>query len=167
MTPQRICLAIVLAVALVAGCQTNPASLGPAPPAPVDNIDQIVLRAAASAVNWDDHAGADGVQVRVDLFRLSEDLPVMVSGALEFTMYEGSVTKETRSRYTPFRTWRITGKELGAFASRDIFGWGYVVPLAWKDRAPNTSAVTLAVRYTSPAGDVVDATPVTIRTGLP
>ncbi len=107
------------------------------------------------------------VQIRVDLFRLSEALPVMVSGALEFTMYEGSVTKETRSRHTPFRNWRIAGKELRPFASRDMFGWGYVVPLAWKDRAPTTSAVTLVVRYTSPAGDVVDATPVTIRTGLP
>ena len=167
MTPRRICCVIVLAAALVAGCQTDPAALGPAPPAAVDNIDQIVLRAAASAVNWDDDPGADGVQIRVDLFRLSEALPVMVSGALEFTMYEGFVTKATRSRHTPFRTWRITGKELSDYASRDMFGWGYVVPLAWEGRAPTTSAVTLAVRYTSPAGDVVDATPVTISTGLP
>jgi hypothetical protein len=152
----------VLAVLSAAGLLGCDAQVN-APPPPVDFADAIALRAMPSPVNLDDTPGADGLGVRVELYRDRGKVELLtVKGALEFSMYEGVVRSGTRE-VKPFRTWRYAGKELEPFLAPGIAGWGYNIPLGWGETGPATSSVTVTARYVPPRGRPMAAEPVTIR----
>ena len=169
MTPTRALrrsFAALVALSAVAlfGCEDQTGALSRTPPAPVDFADKIELTASPWAVNWDGSPGADGVRVRVNLYRVrgTKVKLVTVKGALEFSLYEGVVGSDATSKAKPFRTWRFAGKDLEQFLARGIAGWGYTVQLAWGQPGPATSSVTLAVRHVPPRGQPMAARAVSI-----
>lgn len=150
----------VLSAAGLMGCDGQPNT----PPQPVDFADAIALRAMPSAINLDDSPGADGLMVRVELYRDRGKVELLtVKGALEFSLYEGVVGSATPGKVKPFRTWRYAGKELERFLAPDYGCWGYTVPLNWGRPGPSTSSVTVTARYVPPRGRPMAADPVSIR----
>ena len=153
-----VTLAVVTAAGLL-GCNGQANTLANRPPRPVDFPDEIELTASPWGVNWDGIPGADGLVVRVRLYRvrgIKVEL-VPVKGALEFSLYEGKVSSDARGKAKPFRTWRFAGKELERFLARDGAGWGYTVPLGWGETGPATSSVTLTAQYVPPRGRAMPA----------
>ena len=105
---------VVLSAAGLSGCDGQANTLGERPPRPVDFADEIALRTTPSPVNLDDNPGADGLVVRVELYRVrGTNVELLtVKGALEFSLYEGAVGSPARGEVKAFRTWRYSGKEL-------------------------------------------------------
>ena len=167
--PRATDIAMLLAAVVLVGCQPAGDPLGATPPAPVGPgaVAVVNLRASPSAMNWDNQPGLDGVVVRVDCFKRgpNNELPVMVPGALEFTLYEGVIAREKLIQASPLRKWRFSGKQLEPFRARSMVGWGYSIPLGWGDRRPGTSAVTLAARYIALSGATIEADPAVIAVG--
>ena len=60
----------VLSAAGLLGCNGQANTLGERPPQPVDFADEIELTVSPWAENWDGNPGADGVRVRVRLYRV-------------------------------------------------------------------------------------------------
>jgi hypothetical protein len=155
-----------IAFAPLAGCNTDVRQKVSAnPPPPVDEIDRIFRQTSPNAVNWDGKPGPDGLEVCVHLFRHSRDLPVTVGGALQFIIYEGVISEKDLSGAKPLRSWQFTGEELKAHRVRLMMGWGYAMRLNWGRTPPKASSVTLLVRYISPKGRIISASPLTIPIG--
>ena len=104
----------VLSAAGLLGCDAQANALSHRPPQPVDFADEIELIASPWAENWDGNPGADGVKVRVRLYRVrgTKVELVTVKGARAFSLYEGvvgSAGSAARSEVTAVRTWRYAG----------------------------------------------------------
>jgi len=159
------CLFALVALVL-AGCtagQRGPNTVGMTPPKPVAQVDAIELWASPpAAVNWDDKAGPDGVQVRVYLFQLGQAQPVMVEGAVEFRMYAGRVPRSAIPDGEPFRTWRFAGDDLAVRRFRSMVGWGYAARLGWSGQPPDASVVSVQAVYEPPEGTPIFSAPVAI-----
>ncbi len=165
MTPPSPAWAL-LAAALAAGA----AGCDPAryPPPPVDRVDYVVVSVQPIPMNWDDRPGPDGLEIELYLFRPSQgSLPVTVSGAMEFALYEGRPAAGDIDTARPLRTWRFAGDDLRACLARSTAGWGYAMRLAWGPDPPKTSAITLTARYVPPEGrgPPVSASPTVIAIG--
>ncbi len=152
-------------LAMTVGCPPRAKTVGQSPPAAVDHVDRLVLPTSPVPLNWDQNLGADGLAVQVFFFRPAHgDLPVTVTGTVEFLLYEGLRT-EGDSRAQPIHTWRFTGRELKAYTIRAAWGWGYAMRLGWGDRPPKTTSVTLQARYVPLTGPSVNAQPIIIPVG--
>ena len=161
-------IGVCLAALGVAGCgqimRTNPASSSPAP---VADVDVVVADAAPTAAHWDNLPGADGIRVRVTLYRADRPQPVVGEGALDFLLFLGKTGDVDLSKAEPFQIWSYTAPELRPALVRNIVGWGYMMSLAWGQHLPPSPTVMLLVRYRPPKGEPVYARPVTIMVSQP
>ncbi|MCX5654649.1 MAG: hypothetical protein NTY65_08395 [Planctomycetota bacterium] len=156
-------LALVLVAAVLAGCGPARKVVSLTAPKPVDHADAIDLwLVPPAAVNRDNIAGPDGVQVNVFLYQADRAEPVLVKGTLEFMMYEGRRPRKGMETAQPFRTWKYTEQELGTHEMRGPAGWGYMAQLGWGKDVPKSAVVTLAVRYLPPSGPPVTSAPIVI-----
>ncbi|MGC9453929.1 MAG: hypothetical protein ACP5HU_03615 [Phycisphaerae bacterium] len=161
---QRLTAALLMAVGmLVGGCQ--PTSVNPNAPATVARIDALELRAMPSAINWDDEPGPDGLRAEVFCYRIDQPEPFPVEGQLEFLLYEGRLRGGELASADPLLTWRFGPSELRGLMIRRLGLWGYSMQLAWGDRMPRTSSVTLIARHRSPEGRTVHSSPISISMG--
>ncbi len=143
------------------GCGVNSALPG-GPPAPVAQVDQMVVQAAPTAVNWDGRPGADGIDLMVHFFLMAQKQPVTVQGSIEFKLYEGALSAEKLQATPVFQEWRYAGNNLRSALQRTSFGWGYAFRLGWGSHVPQASAVTVVIQYAAPSGKTVTSDPVTI-----
>jgi hypothetical protein len=158
-----VSLLLVVLCAFV-GCQ--PAGSNLDAPSPVDRIQAMNLFVAGlAAVNMDDEPGPDGVVAEVLFYEPSRPGTVLVSGTLEFRMYEGQIPAERLDDVQPLRTWSYAGSELEPFVFRKMGLWGYRVPLTWGASEPTTPTVTLTARYRPQRGRAVSAAPTGISVG--
>ncbi len=136
------------------------------PPAPVEEIDQIVLRLTPpTPVNWDDDPAADGLQVQVHFFQVDRPLSVTVKGSLEFVLYAGRLTASQAAEAQPWQIWTLNRVSLAGHAGRSLVGWGYAIPLSWQPRKPRMPVATLIARYHSPSGRQSVSRPIFVAMG--
>ena len=159
--------AVAALAAALAGCNGGAATVSATPPRAVDEVDDILILAGPTATNWDNRPGADGLDVNVYLYRYARDLPVIVKGTLEFTLYEGVVRSEDLAEARHFRKWRFDADSLKQCMGHSQAGWGYRIRLSWSPAVPATTSVTLASRYVSRGGRIAYARPITIATRAP
>lgn len=161
---QRLTTALLVGVCIAAaGCE--PTRVQPDAPDPVARIDAVELRAMPSAVNWDDDPEPDGLRVEVFCYRLDQPEPAPVEGELEFLLYEGRLRAGELASADPLLTWRFTAAELRSVMVRRLGLWGYSLRLAWGDRLPESSSVTLIARHRSPEDRIVRSAPISISMG--
>jgi len=141
---------VLLFVSFVLAAATPGCPQPNAMPPQTPEVDRIGLLALPTALNWDGRPGPDGVQTIVHLFRPPAPQPVLVSGTLEFLLFEGRVSREELTGAKPFHVWPFTAAQLEPYVRRSVFGWGYALRLPWGPRAPQSSSITLAARYTPP-----------------
>ena len=159
--PRAVAAALVCLVWLAAGCDGGTSS-PERPPTPVMNVREMTVRATPTPVDLDGRPGPDGLAVLVNLFGAQGDQPTTVRGRLEFALYEGLLEAGDFGQARPLRSWSFAGEELEPFLMRDLFGWGYRLPLAWGESPPRTSAATLTASYVPPSGRAVSAKPLGI-----
>jgi len=157
-------IALMAAAVLVGGCpQNGNVAVSRTPPPPVSQVDKVSPEVVHSMpVNWDDRPGPDGLQVRVHFFRLDRDLPVTVSGTVEFVLYEGRLSTGDVRSARPFRSWAFPQEALPRQISRSRYGWCYAMQLGWGMHVPRSGVVTLIARYLPPDGPAVLSSPMLV-----
>lgn len=166
--PLLICAALSLA-ALLAGCP-GPGAPAPGPsampPAPVDAADDMIVQTPPHAASWDGDATPDGLDVQLYFFVYRAQPPVTVQGRVEFLLYEGILQPADLPKQPPAYTWVFTGDLLRSRQARSTVGWGYAMQLGWGKNPPQTSSVTLLVKYTPNQGaPIIFSKPITIAVG--
>jgi len=169
------CRRMLLPVLLACGaCQTAPraepparqAPSAPAVQGPSPTIDKLELQALPTVVNLDDKPGADGVQVKLYLWRIEEPLAVALErGTVEFLLYEGRVPRAKLHATEPARTWAYSAGQLRRFAGRSLVGSAYALALTWGDQPPRSSTVTLSARLLRPDATPLYADPLNLAMG--
>jgi hypothetical protein len=147
----------LLALALLgSGCQSRPAARSSAPR---DGIVQLNLITVPIALNLDGLPGPDGVSAKVYANQAREPKPVRISeGVLEVILFDGSFYGRTNVP-PPLRTFRFESSELRAHQFEAGIGTGYEFNLAWGTNRPTERTMSIAARYTDPAGRVVTSRP--------
>src|SRR4051812_30316186 len=88
----------------LAGCGSTPG--GGRGVEGASRVDHVELMALPTAVNINDTPGADGLQVRVYLFQLSQPQAVLLGrGNLDFLLFEGHVGRAEVPRTRPIQIW--------------------------------------------------------------
>ena len=151
---RRLTICIVLAALGPAGCgEPAKPGLSAEPPKPVEMVDSVQLSASPpNALNWDDSPGLDGIQVVVQFYQMSQDLPVTVSGTLDFLLCEGMVGAADLAKAQVFHMWTYQAYDLPQYLFRSFGLWGYSMRLGWGAHLPTTDTVTLTARYQPPGG---------------
>jgi hypothetical protein len=149
-----------LACAALAGCANHPNT---APPNAVDEISDITVLSGQTAARWGTDPAPDGLEVMLYLFnRFTSNQPVTGRGAIEFDMYDGTLTAQSIASARPFSSTRTDLPKLQGTLVRTAFGWGYSLRLPWGANVPTSGSVTLQVKYTSPAGREMFSAPITV-----
>jgi len=115
-------------------------------PAPVRQINAIILPETPVPLDWDGKEGLDGLRPTVLLFALDKEQAVPAEGTLELHLFDGEVSAEQAENTRPFFTWVFEAEDLPAYLVRRVVGWGYSLPLAWT-KVPTQPYITLIVRY--------------------
>jgi len=159
--------AAMLAIAVcVVGCDGDGGrSKLTSSPAPVAEIDRIEMLSLPAAVNLDNKPGPDGLRVQTYLFQVGRPQPVPVSGTLEFLLFDRKVGLGELDTVKPSRVWSFGPRDLPNYLTRSMIGWEYAMELRWDDDAPKSDTISLAARYTAPAGRRVYSSPVVIALG--
>ena len=131
-------------------------------PVPVARVDKVNLLSHPAPVNFDELPGPDGFKVQVFMFQNSKPEPVLVTGTVQFLLFEKNVTAEEMSSLEPCLVWTYSGDKLTQHAVRSRIGWGYAANLRWGTHKPTSTSVSLAALYRSPDGRAVYSEPVVI-----
>jgi hypothetical protein len=145
--------AVVIAVACVAGCQTErvvtsdgrplPPKPRPAPRAPVGTEPtQMLLVPPMKPDDADGNGYPDLLRVEAALFGATHPSPLTADGAFIFTLYRlGTVHDADR---TPIREWRFEGDAVQGALTRKVYGICYRFNLSLNagglDRMPEMEA---------------------------
>ena len=151
---------------LLAGCpppeMTRPQA--PVPPKPVERVDHMELQLPdGAATNWDSDPEPDGLRAMVRLYQTSRDKgvrAVLVSGQIDFLLFEGSRPKRPTGASSPFFTWTFTPDQLPAYVTRQYGLWCYAMQLAWGEKAPKAKQIWLVARYRAPGGPPIYSSPI-------
>jgi len=163
---RRALTCLVIASALLSGCPParKPRSGVPVPPKPVDRVIHVELQLPDSAaINWDTDPEPDGLRVMVRLYQASRQhgvRAVLVSGAIDFLLFEGSPPKRPADAGKPFFTWTFTRDQLPAYMARRYGLWCYAMQLDWGKRTPRAKQIWLVARYRAPEGSPIYSSPI-------
>lgn len=131
---------------------------------PRSGIVQVNLITAPVALDFDGQPGPDGISVRVYANTATDAKPVPIhEGTLELLLFDGPF----RQQYTPpvLKNFRFTAEELRQHKSEVNIGTAYDFALPWGENLPTQRTMSIAARYTSPAGKIVLSRPnsITVR----
>lgn len=132
---------------------------------PVPSPDKMDMDIQWGKFFWDDDPYADGVTVKLRMWRLDRPLAfALQQGLVEFTVYEGAIEDDALASTIPFHIWRYTARGLNkAGGKKVIIGWQYEVQLDWQDNVPRTDEITLSARIVRPGKAALYAKPAKIR----
>ena len=136
---------ILVGAAVVGGCS----------PTTVARIDKMEMQVFPAAIDLDGQPGADGWQVRVYLYRLSDSgrvRAVRVSGTLELLLFDGRVAAEAIGKAQPRQRWSFSAQQLRRHGVHGLAGWSYPLRLKWDRPVAPAQHVTLVARYRPPGG---------------
>lgn len=163
---RRALTCLALSFALPGGClpPEKPRSETSVPPEPVDRVIHVELQLADSGVfNWDTDPEPDGLRAMVRLYQASREQgvrAVLVSGIIDFLLFEGSRPKRPADAGEPFFTWTFTPDQLPAYVARQYGLWCYAMQLDWDDRIPKAKQIWLVARYRTPGAAPVYSSPI-------
>lgn len=147
------------ALVAVAGCPP----MGPPAPMGVSHVDKIMLMSSPAPINWDSRPGPDGLQARVILFQIDQDLPVLLAaGTLEFLLFSDRVSDEDILTGKPVLKWAFPADRLAEHRTHGRIGWEYKFRLPWAGKPPKCLTATLIARYASPDGEPIYSKPIVI-----
>lgn len=155
---------IALAALALTGCSTMPSSgsFGRG-----DAIHELHLLVLPVALKSNPFGAADGVAVRVFASSRSRAKGVVINrGTLEILAFDGAITDPSVSTAKPAQIWTFPATSLLPFVTATSLGTGYELALPWRGPRPTSSRVTLAARYTTPAGEVLRSAPSVLSNSL-
>lgn len=130
-------------------------------------IDQINLLAGPVALNFDDSPGPDGFVLKIYANSSKSPKPVSIeSGKIEVLMFDTTPSLDGSGLGKPKRTWTFTSAELRQFEIRTSIGTGYQLAPLWKEAKPDSSKITVIVRYVPPKGITIASAPSIISVGV-
>jgi hypothetical protein len=154
-------LALACAVVALVGC--GPPPQGQNLPAPVAQVDKVILRVPLNPLRSAD-GGEEPQGVLVEVFFERADRPggVPVLGLLEMRMYEGSARPADLADHKPFHVETYPNSALQNLEGRGMFGVSYRIVVPWGARAPSTETIWVEGRYIPPTGPAVLSEPTSV-----
>src|SRR5262249_828441 len=140
------------ALLLGAGCASAPGGSV--------TIRQLHMFGVPVAVNLDQVPGPDGFAFRVFASDGQTARGAAITrGRLEVQLFDGTPSESERAQAQPLRVWTYDAAQLRGHAAHSSIGWGYEFAPQWGDARPTHNRFTVVVRYVSPSGNVVAASP--------
>jgi len=132
--------------------------------APSPRIDRITLMVdSASAINWNEKPGPDGVRIKIFLWRKEGtrwDAVALKRGTIELTLYDGKFETYQLPDIKPSHKWRYSADQIKKAVNVRPVGKVYGFALGFGKKLPKADIITVSVRILNPGGSPMYAEPV-------
>ncbi len=123
-------------------------------------ITELNLLAMPVVVNFDGVPGPDGFVVKIYAGNRKHPKPIpIVTGTLDFLMYDGLLPRSDEASAKPRHTWSLKAEDLKRYEMTTSIGTGYQIDLRWGEGNPTGDKITAVARYTSVGGVMVYSAP--------
>lgn len=134
------------------------------PDAPFPHVNKIMLMVdSASAINWDQNPGPDGVRVKIYLWQNDGkkiNAVTLKRGTIELLLYDGRLKIHQLPDSTPIQQWRYSADQMKQAVNKRPVGSVYGWALAFGQKLPKSDIITVSARILHPGGAPMYAQPV-------